>query len=266
MTESSRATYVYCVVDSKRRLSGGRAPSGIPGGGRPRPRVLAGSLWMIVADAPASLYGEDVLHANVRSLEWVSGVAVGHEAVVEHFTRVRGVTVVPMKLLTLFSSEEKATAELRKRRVEITAAIRRIAGCEEWGLRVFADPSGLARAGSLARPARSGSVSGTAFLAQRKAAREADQAMRARALDAAGKAYEELAGLARSARQRPRTAEPGANPPVLDAAFLVTAASRGRFKTAARRSARACAAAGARLSLSGPWPAYNFVGDAGETR
>jgi hypothetical protein len=46
---------------------------------------------------------------------------------------------------------------------------------------------------------------------------------------------------------------------VLEAAFLVTAGARARFKAEARKQAAACAAAGAELTLSGPWPAYNFV-------
>ena len=265
MTEVPAATYVYCVVDSARRLSGARVPAGIPEASRPRALPLGGTLWMIAADAPSGRYGEDALRANLRSLEWVSEVAVGHEAVVEHFARIRGVTVVPMKMLTLFTSEEKARAELRSRRRELATTIRRIAGCEEWGVRVFADPAGVPAAPPK-RTAGSRSISGTEFLAARKAAREAGYAVRARALDAAGAAYETLAGLARAGRQRPRTAEPGTNPPLLDAAFLVTATSRRAFGAAARRQARSCAAAGARMTLSGPWPAYNFIGDTGERR
>ena len=42
--------------------------------------------------------------------------------------------------------------------------------------------------------------------------------------------------------------------------FLVASGARARFNAAARRHARACADAGATLALTGPWPAYNFVG------
>ena len=51
----------------------------------------------------------------------------------------------------------------------------------------------------------------------------------------------------------------GVTPPLLDAAFLVPAARRTRFTNAARREAEACARAGAQLTISGPWPAYNFI-------
>jgi hypothetical protein len=265
MNESTRVAYVYCLVDSPARLTAARGPAGIPGASRPRPVHIMGTLWMIAADAPAAVYGEDALPANLRSLEWVSEVAVAHEAVVEHFARRRNATVVPMKLLTLFTSEERARAELRRRRRAIAAAVRRIAGCEEWGVRIFPEPAREGKARDRRRPASPDSMSGTAFLAARKAARESGQAVRAGAVAAAAEAYDELSACARASRQRPRTAEPGANPPLLDAAFLVVGRSSATFKATARRQAKACAEAGARMTLSGPWPAYNFAGDTGET-
>jgi hypothetical protein len=67
-----------------------------------------------------------------------------------------------------------------------------------------------------------------------------------------------LAGIAREARRRDDGPE-GVPPPLLDAAFLVPATRRSRFKTAVRRLARDTVTAGAEVTLSGPWPAYNFV-------
>src|SRR5262249_6829036 len=52
----------------------------------------------------------------------------------------------------------------------------------------------------------------------------------------------------------------GPTPRILEAAFLVRAGARGRFKTEARGQASAVATAGGELTLTGPWPAYNFVG------
>jgi hypothetical protein len=43
--------------------------------------------------------------------------------------------------------------------------------------------------------------------------------------------------------------------------FLVARSHRSRFTLATRRHATACAAAGAVLTVTGPWPAYNFVQD-----
>jgi hypothetical protein len=46
---------------------------------------------------------------------------------------------------------------------------------------------------------------------------------------------------------------------LLDAAFLVPAARSGAFKTAMRQHARDLRASGVEVSLTGPWPAYNFI-------
>ena len=257
------ATYVYCVVSSPSRPAVAGAPDGIPGATPPRPVPLGGKLWLIAAEAPGAMYGEQAVNAGLRDLDWVSRVAVGHERLVEHFTHGRGTTVIPMKLLTLFSSIESAREELLRQRDEIGRAVRRIAGCEEWGIRVFADP-----VGPVASARRGGTpavVTGSAFLASRKAARDAQRNLRSQTAAAAQQAYESLAGVTRRARLRPRGRDEGTTPPLLEAAFLVPTSSRARFKAAARKEAERCAAAGGRMTLTGPWPAYNFIGTDGET-
>ena len=91
--------------------------------------------------------------------------------------------------------------------------------------------------------------------------RDATANARSRVAAAAEATYRALAGHAREASARARRPEPGSNPPVLEAAFLVPHAARSKFKAEARRQAAACDSAGADLALTGPWPAYNFVGD-----
>lgn len=256
------AAYVYAAVRAARRLSPGRVPPGVPGATRPRVEPFATALWAVVSDVPLDVYGPAALEPRLQDLEWVAEVAVGHEAVVEHFARMRDTTVIPMKLFTMFSSVEKMQAEMRSGQRAISRAVRHIAGCEEWGVRI-------ARAGGMtisagegrtpkARPTRH--ASGTAFLLDRKAARDAESTARALAADTAGQVYAKLAGIARDATRRDARAPGGTNPPILDAAFLVPVRSRSRFKGEARKLAAMCAAAGTQMTLTGPWPAYSFVG------
>jgi len=256
MAKRTTAVYLYCVVRAVRAPSLARVPAGIPGATRPLAHRLAGSLWLITADVPLDVYGPRHLEARLGDLEWVSAVAIAHEAVVEHFTRARGAVVIPTKLFTMFSSLEKAIEEVGEGRATIECAMKHIAGSEEWGIRISRKSGGTlpGRATRAARPA-----SGAAFLAARKEARDASAGLRLAAIAAADAAFERLGRHARDVRRRERRQEPGANPPVLEAAFLVTAGARARFKAEARRQAAACAAAGAELTLSGPWPAYNFV-------
>ena len=48
-------------------------------------------------------------------------------------------------------------------------------------------------------------------------------------------------------------------PPLLDAAFLVPVRRRARFRAAAADAARQVTQQGAQFTVTGPWPAYNFV-------
>lgn len=72
----------------------------------------------MLASVPLAQYGPGALEASLRNLEWVSEVALAHEAVVEHFVQLRGVLVVPMKLFTMFSTVERARAGLSPEETE----------------------------------------------------------------------------------------------------------------------------------------------------
>lgn len=261
MAQGSTAVYLYCLVGAARRPALTRVPPGVRGAGRPEAHRVSDALWLITALVPLGVYGPDRLESKLRDLDWVSEAALAHEAVVEHFSRARGAVVVPMKLFTMFSSMEKAIADVAARRKAIERAVRHIAGSEEWGVRITRRPgTALPAAGRGPRPA-----SGAAFLAAKKEVRDASAQVRAASLAAADTAFERLSRHARDAQQRPRRQEPGSNPPILEAAFLVTAAARARFKAEAKRQAALCAAAGADMALTGPWPAYNFIGAGAES-
>ena len=254
----STAVYLYCVVRAARRPSSTRAPAGVPGSSRPDAHALGASLWIVTALVPLDVYGPANLEPRLRDLDWVSQAAVAHEAVVEHFAR--RAAVIPMKLFTMFSSVDKAVRDIASRKAAIGRAMRRIAGAEEWGVRVFRRDRVAAVASAAGVPA-----SGAEFLRARKHARDAAAQARTAAAEAAGLAFTVLRRHARDARIRQTAREAGSNPPVLDAAFLVPASKRARFKAEARRQRSELERAGADLVLTGPWPAYNFVAP-GETR
>jgi Gas vesicle synthesis protein GvpL/GvpF len=249
---ASTAIYVYCVVRSTRKPATARVPAGLPGAESPQVTKLDGTLWLVHAVVPLARYGSAPLEVSLRDLQWVSTIAVAHEAVVEHFAEGRGATVIPMKLFTMFTTLDRAMQEMQLRRDDLEDVLERIAGCEEWGVRVMRGAVKRAERRS-ARP-----ESGAEFLAARKRAR--DDAYEA-ARGAAEAADEAFARLSRIAKERRRRSDdtPGAAPPLLDAAFLVPAARRARFHATAERVAQDLARRGAQMTLTGPWPPYNFV-------
>jgi hypothetical protein len=246
------AFYVYCVVQRAQPPSVVRVPAGVPEAGAPLVRKLGTRLWIVIADVPLRHYGGDALEASLRDLEWVSRVALAHESVVEHFVKQRGAAVIPMKLFTMFSSAERAVTEMKARRAELTRVFERITGCEEWGVRVVAhDPPRRSREPDRIR-------SGAAFLAARKQARDDSKQARVEAASAADAAFSSLSEIARDRRRRTEVPAGGV-PPLLDAAFLVPSRRRARFHATVEKLAADVARSGGRMTLSGPWPPYNFV-------
>ena len=146
----TRGTYVYAVVAAPRRPRAAGRPKGLDGAGpvrlleltvppgrlRTRPSLKQ---WVAVADVPLARYGSERINARLTDIEWVSRAAVAHEAVVESFIGSRA--VLPMKLFTIFTSDERAIAHLIARAGEINAVLKRVVAHDEWGVRVLVDGS-----------------------------------------------------------------------------------------------------------------------------
>ncbi|HKH49163.1 MAG TPA: GvpL/GvpF family gas vesicle protein [Thermoanaerobaculia bacterium] len=258
----STATYVYCLVRSAAPPSLEGAPDGLPGAAPPRLLPLDG-LWLVVADAPLPEYGGDAIESRLSDLSWVSDRALAHESVVEHFAAA--VPVLPMKLFTLFHGDERAVAHLQEQREEIGKIFDRIAGRVEWGVRIlFREDEARRRAAAAAagegeRPT-SGTTSGTSFLLRKKAEKESVRDLTTGLRAEVDRAYEELASRAVEARRRqPEPGEAGARL-LLDAAFLVPAGEDEAFDAAVQRLAERLAERSCEVTLTGPWPPYNFLG------
>ncbi len=248
------ATYLYCVVRAARKPPAGDAPEGLPGATRPEVVAVSPLLWLVAAAVPLDVYGPRPLESILTDLEQVGRIGLAHEAVVEHFAQRPGLvasTVIPLKLFTMFSTRERAVRDIASRRRPLEAAMKRIAGSEEWGVRISATIK--PRSASTTT-----SPSGAEFLAARRRSRDEARTAKVAAAEAAIATFERLNSVAKDARRR-EDAPSAITPPLLDAAFLVPSKDRDRFTAAAREEADTCARAGAQLTLTGPWPAYHFI-------
>jgi hypothetical protein len=160
-----------------------------------------------------------------------------HERVVERLMTDR--TVLPMRFGSRLPDEEAVLRLLIERQVPLTAAIARVAGRVELGVRAIArtpDANGAA----IRAPANGRDY----LLGKLRDGRQTDML------------HEPLVALADdSRRQVPRSADE-----VLRAAYLVDRRAIARFRVAVERlqATRADVA----LLCTGPWPPYSFVGDA----
>jgi hypothetical protein len=253
------ATYVHALVRSGRRPSVRGAPEGLPGMGPPRLLAAGKGLWLVVADAPLARYDTGTIERSLKDLEWVSACAVAHERVVDHVAA--RYTLVPMKLFTLFTSDAAAVAHIARERKRIGRVLDRVAGRREWGLRLHWDEGRAKRAARAeaegARPG--GGPAGMEFLLRKKREQYEGRKLAETARAEAERVFHTLAGEADEARSRPPARSDGTSQLLLDAAFLVRTGRTRRFHEAFSRATAGLEGRGYQVSLTGPWPPYNFV-------
>lgn len=255
MSETALLTYVYALVRSARRPSLHGAPAGLPES-RDLRLVPAGErLWLAVSSVPAPDYDASAVRRGLQEIDWLAPRALAHEAVVEHF--LRAPALLPMPVLTLFTSDRRAVEHVAGNRERIDGLLERVERRVEWVLRLAWD--GQAARTAVQRPVRA--FTGVAYLARKRDLRDTGSARLATARAEAGRVFDALAGAAADARRRrPSRAE---NAPcsrlLLDAAFLVPARRSGAFHATLRRRTRDLGEAGIAVSLTGPWPPYDFV-------
>jgi hypothetical protein len=264
------ATYVYCVVnvgtDARPKRTAAlpaRGPTGLEGAGKPRLVDAGGGYHLVVASAPLSRYDAGAIDARLRDLDWVGGRAAEHEAVVEHAAALG--TVVPMKLFTMFSTDERAKEHVQKMRRSLDRVVHRIAGCEEWGLRILVDEAKIARAAAAearerARKGAAKVTSGKDFLLRKKTLQDQRRTAGTRGREEVEVLYDRLAETSRRADRRASPTRELAGRVLLDAVFLVPTPSAKKLKAIVAASAKKLAPEGYEVRLTGPWPAYSFIG------
>lgn len=237
------AVWVYAVTDRD-------APLDVPGvRDEPVRAVRHGTLTAAVSSVPLAEFGREPLHRNLSDLAWLEPVARAHHAVVARVAE-RG-PVVPLRLASVYRDDAGVAALLAERADDLTAALGRVTGCTEWGVKAYAPP-----APPPAEVATEGSP-GARYLAQRRAERTARERVRHSAVDLADRVDRTLRPLATAYRRHDdRQAWPAESAaPVVTASYLVADDRRAAFTDAV-----AGLAATDRVDLTGPWPPYSFAG------
>jgi len=261
-------TYVYCLIAANRRPVLRRRFTRLPGMGPVRLLDIDRNLWLVVAGAPLDRYGEETINRKLSDLDWVSRAAVAHEAVVESFIHQRA--VLPMKLFTIFTSDDRALDQVRGDRRRVDAMVKRVANHVEWGVRVALDLARRSAKSSAAKaPRRSASprpgakaLAGASYLSQKKAQRDAAVELAEHARETVAALYDRLAARSKLANRRMASElPPQGGPLLLDGAFLVQRSRATAFRALIAREARRLGRLGYQVTMSGPWPPYTFVKD-----
>jgi hypothetical protein len=233
-----------------------KRPATLPDAGPLRFLRLDDTLTLAVCDAPRPAYDAATIETGLRDLDWVAERAMAHERVME-WLGARG-SIVPMKLFTLFASDDSARTALARRARSLRSVLERLDGAREWGVRIAVDPArARAMAAASAKPAKV--TSGTSFLLARKTQRDAEQTAGTRAREEAARVFDALSPLSRDAFCRDLTSGAAGSRLALDAVLLVDGTRTPELEREVERLARSLAPLGLDLTLTGPWPPYHFV-------
>ena len=238
--------YVYAVGEAGIAL-----PPLVGVEGSPVQTLQEGDLVAVVSPVDPVRFGEEALRHSLEDLQWLEATARAHYGVVEAVGAEN--LVAPLRMATIYLDESGVRSLLRERADEFTAALDRIRGRTEWGVKAFA----VAGAPAESVPAPTDRP-GTAYLMRRRAARDAATTGRRRAVDAAEELHRELAGRSAASRRYPPQ-DPRLtgrrDEMVLNASYLVEREEAERF----RALVEGWTSDAVRLELTGPWTPYSFA-------
>lgn len=253
IASTDTALYVFGVVPSP-------APAGFEREGIAF--VESGPFAAVTADVSLNEYGAEPLARNLNDRDWLETKARAHEDVLQAVAAV--VDVLPFRFGTICHTEDDVRALLDARRDSLEAALDRVKGRLELGVKVWVDRARLDAMLS-GRPTV-GSQSGRAYLEARQSAQRRKDEAQVLCLQTARNTFERLLVLAVdgvSNRPQPRELTGRTDEMLLNAAFLVEVGDTALVEEVARVDAE-LREQGFSVEVTGPWPPHNFA-DAGET-
>lgn len=234
--------------------------------GRPVETLGLGFCDAVVSRVPADEYAAETVEARLEDLAWVGEQGMGHERVVTWF--VDEAWILPVRLLTLYSSPRALREETEGRAPAMRRTLERMEGRYEWDLKVSYEADRLTEnLGEVSQEIAeleeeiAATSPGRGYLLGRvkseKVRTEASAAARRLADDL-------LDGLRDGAEEVRRLELPGRGsdlPVVLSAALLVAADREEEMRARVDRRAGELEGLGIHVGFTGPWAPYRFVGD-----
>ena len=234
---------------------------------RPVELVDCGAATAAISHVPAETYAAERIEERLADLHWLGDHGLAHERVVAAL--VDRTTVLPMRLFTLYSSDQALREECAQRADWIRDTLARLDGLREWDLKVsyeserMLETIGESSAEVAAIDEELASASpGKKYLLQKRR----DDVARAQVRTAVSALGEEVLralepvtdGVKRVAP--PTNAEPGELPVVLAAALLVSRDDENALREKLASESARLAPRGVSIACAGPWAAYRFVG------
>lgn len=184
------------------------------------------------------------LAANMEDLKWLASASVRHQRTVSRICEA--VTLLPARFGTVFKSEDSLLQHMHEQKDKLLETLARIEGTEEWGVKLFLNPS------PPASPIEA--VSGRDYLR----AKAMVQVKKRTALDPDVVEFaRELQAIAADSAPAGKVSS-GQSNLEWQASFLVRKKDRPKWDNMLKRYATRWADR-REIQCTGPWPPYSFV-------
>lgn len=243
-------SYVYGVVCGLDPVT----VTGLSGvAGSPVRVVAHGALLALVSTVDLTEFGEPGLRRNLEDLGWLELTARAHHTVLA--AAVTHTAVVPLRLATIYRSDDGVRALLAERGATFDVALGRVRGRTEWGLKAYLDPH--QHAAPAVEHADAGAP-GTEYLRRRRARLQSNEELRRAAAQGAEAIHRAVSAAAEAARRYPPqdgTLRGESREMVLNAAYLLSGTDRAPLEEALSQAGTWPL----RVQWTGPWVPYSFV-------
>jgi hypothetical protein len=249
--------YLYGIVFGGEELSGAETDELMTVEGR--------GLAAVVGKVPVAEYSGETLRELVRDATWLEAAICRHDRVVASLHERR--SILPAKFGCVYASLSDLGRVLDETHDELESRLTRIAGCDEWGLHVYASSSTAEREilrtdptiKDLLQKLRSASP-GRAYFLERKLADALSSATEQWLTELAQSAHEKLsehsvASTVEMTELHAVDLDPNRQIEILRSSYLVRRQERSTFLGEVDKLS-----ATARFEYSGPWPPYSFAG------
>ncbi|WP_129629553.1 GvpL/GvpF family gas vesicle protein [Candidatus Oscillochloris fontis] len=250
--------YVYGVI-AEQELTLPDLPAVEPGA--PVLCVREGDLGAVVTPLPVDRFDPELLEERLADLTWLEPRVRAHQEVL---AAIAG-PVAPLRFGTIFRDEAGVRTMLRTNAPMLRAALERLRGRREWGVKIYAEPKQVAeyvrtnndQVANLIMQ-RNRMSSGAAYMLQKKLDALILQESRQLANICVCESQARLAGQASATAGGPVSQSAGDGMELIfSGAYLVDEATFDQFL--AEVEALVAHYSSFRFELTGPWPAYSFA-------
>lgn len=265
--EAGEGYYLYGIVGRNNCPAGALANQGIDPA-RPVYAVPYQDLQAIVSRVSLREFSQRAVETNLQDMKWVEAKVGAHQRVLDRVLAHR--TVIPMKFCTVCETESRVGEMMTEYYREFLDALARLEGKEEWGVKVYCDQAALTdKVAETSQRVKqiekemSDKPDGAAYFLKKKVEEAiADEAERA-SNECALQSHDCLSMLAEEATLNALQSggfPGGKEEMILNGAYLLHKERVGSFHAEVTSLAQDYPRPVFSYAITGPWPAYNFVG------